>query len=113
MAEFAVLIALPPAAAGAWIAKTGPVRYALLGAAVVAWGNFLLRTRKAHFDLLSTGLAFCGLPLFAELLVRSARVHRDGRVEWKGRDYCVSPVSAKIEGSSLNEKADFSKKIAQ
>jgi GT2 family glycosyltransferase len=97
MAEFVVLVALPPAAAGAWVAKAGPVRYALLGAAAAAWGNFLLRTRKAHFDPLSTALAFCGLPLFAGLLLRSARAHRDGRVEWKGRNYCVSSASATIE----------------
>lgn len=100
MAEFAVLVALPPAAAGAWLAKAGPLRYALLGAAAVAWGNFLLRTRRAHFDVLSTALAVCGLPLFAGLLLRSAKAHRDGRVEWKGRNYCVSPASATIEERS-------------
>jgi glycosyltransferase involved in cell wall biosynthesis len=104
MAEFVVLVALPPAAAGAWIAKVGPVRYALLGAAAAAWGNFLLRTRKAHFDPLSTALAFCGLPLFAGLLLRSARAHRDGRVEWKGRNYCVSSASAKIEEGARAER---------
>jgi len=100
MAEFAVLVALPPAAAGAWLAKTGTVRYVILGAAAVAWGNFLLRTRRAHFDVLSTALAVCGLPLFAGLLLRSAKAHRDGRVEWKGRNYCVSPASATIEKRS-------------
>ena len=100
MAEFAVLVALPPAAAGAWLAKTGTVRYVILGAAAVAWGNFLLRTRRAHFDVLSTALAVCGLPLFAGLLLRSAKAHRDGRVEWKGRNYCVSPASATIEERS-------------
>jgi glycosyltransferase involved in cell wall biosynthesis len=96
MAEFVVLVALPPAAAGAWLAKTGALRFALLAAAAVAWGNFLLRTRKAHFDALSSALAFCGLPLFASLLLRSAGAHREGRVQWKGRTYCVSPASAKI-----------------
>jgi hypothetical protein len=100
MAEFVVLVALPPAAAGAWLAKTGTVRYVILGAAAVAWGNFLLRTRRAHFDPLSTALAVCGLPLFAGLLLRSAKAHRDGRVEWKGRNYCVSPASATIEKRS-------------
>ena len=70
---------------------------ALLAASAAAWGNFLRRTRKAHFDPLSTALAFCGLPLFAALLMRSAAAHRDGRVEWKGRNYCISPVSAKIK----------------
>ncbi len=103
MAEFAVLVALPPAAAGAWLAKAGPVRYALLGATAAAWGNFLLRTRRAHFDPLSTALAVCGLPLFAGLLLRSARAHRDGRVEWKGRNYSVSPASATIEEQSRSD----------
>jgi glycosyltransferase involved in cell wall biosynthesis len=97
LAEFAALVALPPAAAALWLAKAGPLRYALLGAAAVAWGNFLRRTRQAHFDPLSSALAFCGLPLFASLLLRSARAHRNGQVEWKGRNYCVSPASAKIE----------------
>jgi hypothetical protein len=98
LAEFALLVALPPATASAWLAKAGPVRYALVAASAVTWGNFLRRTRKAHFDALSTALAVCGLPLFASLLLRSAKAHREGRVEWKGRDYCVSPASAKIEG---------------
>jgi len=100
MAEFAALVALPPAAAAAWHAKSDPARYALLAASAAAWGNFLLRTRKAHFDALSTALAFCGLPLFAGLLLRSAKAHREGRVEWKGRNYCISPASAKIEEGS-------------
>jgi hypothetical protein len=97
LAEFAALVALPPAAAGAWLAKTGALRYVLLGAAAAAWGNFLRRMRQAHFDPLSTALAFCGLPLFAGLLFGSVKAHRDGQVEWKGRNYCVSPASAKIE----------------
>jgi glycosyltransferase involved in cell wall biosynthesis len=111
LAEFAALIALPPVTAAAWrnrILPSGKIspsgknnralRYGLLAASAAVWGNFLRRTRKAHFDPLSTALAFCGLPLFARLLARSARAHRDGQVQWKGRNYCISPASAKIEG---------------
>jgi glycosyltransferase involved in cell wall biosynthesis len=97
LAEFAVLVAMPLATASAWLAKPGAPRWLTLTATAMAWGNFLLRVRKAHFDGLSTALSFCGLPLFAALLLRSERAHRDGRVLWKGRNYCVSPASAKIE----------------
>ena len=97
MVEFAALAAMPSAAC---LANNRALRYALLGASAAAWGNFLLRVRKAHFDPLSTALAACGLPLFAGLLVRSAKAHRDGRVEWKGRNYYISPASAKIEEGS-------------
>ncbi len=97
MVEFAALAVLPSAAC---LAKNRALRYALLGASAAAWGNFLLRVRKAHFDPLSTALAACGLPLFAGLLLRSARAHREGRVEWKGRDYYISPASAKIDEGS-------------
>ncbi len=108
LAEFAALITLPPATAAVWRNRIVPsgcknnraLRYGLLAASAAVWGNFLRRTRKAHFDPLSTALAFCGLPLFARLLARSARAHRDGRVEWKGRNYCISPASAKIEERS-------------
>jgi len=95
LAEFAALVALPPAA---WLAQSRLLRYALLAASGAAWGNFLRRTRQAHFDPLSSALAVCGLPLFAALLVRSAKAHRDGHLEWKQRSYSVSPASAKIEG---------------
>ena len=97
MVEFAALAAFPSAAC---LAKNRVLRYALLAGSAAAWGNFLLRVRRAHFDPLSTALAVCGLPLFAGLLARSARTHRDGRVEWKGRNYSISPVSAKIEECS-------------
>jgi len=51
--------------------------------AIVFW----LHIRKAHFSVLSNILAIFGLPTFAYLLVRSARLQRKGGVRWKGRIY--------------------------
>jgi hypothetical protein len=48
---------------------------------------FWRRIRRAHFGLLSNGLAIFGLPLFAILLLNSDISHRKGTVKWKGREY--------------------------
>ncbi len=47
------------------------------------------RIRRAHFDWFSTSLAILGLPLFAILLLDSARSHKRGLVRWKGREYAA------------------------
>jgi glycosyltransferase involved in cell wall biosynthesis len=48
---------------------------------------FLARVRRAHFSWDANILALFGLPLFAYLLIRSARAHANGTIEWKGRIY--------------------------
>jgi cellulose synthase/poly-beta-1,6-N-acetylglucosamine synthase-like glycosyltransferase len=70
-------------------AMTGRKKLALAAAAIggLTSTNLLRRVRKAHFDPLSTALAPLGLPLFAYLLSRSRICHKEGRVEWKGREY--------------------------
>jgi glycosyltransferase involved in cell wall biosynthesis len=48
---------------------------------------FLARIRRAHFSWDANLLALLGLPLFSYLLLRSARMHANGGVSWKGRTY--------------------------
>jgi glycosyltransferase involved in cell wall biosynthesis len=48
---------------------------------------FLQRIRRAHFDWDAALLSLLGLPLFSYLLLRSARAHAKGNVNWKGRKY--------------------------
>jgi glycosyltransferase involved in cell wall biosynthesis len=45
------------------------------------------RIRDAHFSWDSNLLALFGLPLFSYLLLRSAKAHAKGRIEWKDRTY--------------------------
>jgi hypothetical protein len=58
----------------------------ILLVAVIFLGLIWIRIRHAHFPVLSTLLAFIGLPLFAFLLIRSANARRRG-VMWKDRRY--------------------------
>jgi len=55
--------------------------------AVILYGLFLLRIRRAHFSWDANLPALFGLPLFSYLLLRSARAHANGSVPWKGRTY--------------------------
>jgi len=57
------------------------------GLGAVFLGFFLARVRRAHFDWLANSVAIFGLPLFTLLLLNSARGHKRGRVQWKGRRY--------------------------
>lgn len=63
--------------------------------ALVLYGMFLHRIRKAHFSASANLCALAGLPLFSYLLWRSALIHRRGRVEWKGRAYASTPSDAR------------------
>ncbi|HEY1463163.1 MAG TPA: glycosyltransferase family 2 protein [Terriglobales bacterium] len=65
--------------------------------AVILYGMFLHRIRKAHFSRSASLCAFAGLPLFAYLLLRSSLLHRRGTVEWKGRAYASKPTDARPE----------------
>lgn len=47
---------------------------------------FWMRIRHARFSIPASFLAFLGLPLFAHLLFRSAKLQKSG-VTWKGREY--------------------------
>ncbi|MFZ0814625.1 MAG: glycosyltransferase [Candidatus Sulfotelmatobacter sp.] len=54
---------------------------------VILYTLFLTRIRRAHFSWNANILALLGLPLFAYLLLRSARAHSKGSIPWKGRTY--------------------------
>lgn len=54
---------------------------------VIVYALFLARIRRAHFHWDANLLALFGLPLFSYLLLRSARAHANGSVDWKGRTY--------------------------
>lgn len=45
------------------------------------------RIRRAHFSFASNLLALGGLAIFSYLLLRSAALHRNHSVSWKGRSY--------------------------
>ena len=66
------------------------IQAALLAFILAGW--FWLRIRKAHFPVSSNIVAILGLPVFAELLLRSKRSHRRNAVGWKGREYGSGPT---------------------
>lgn len=84
--EFVSLAVLPILAVAVFPAEA---RYAaiLAIAAVWLWWRFFARVAKAHFAPATTVFSFVGLPVFAWLLMRSARAHAGGQVTWKGREY--------------------------
>ncbi len=77
-----VAIAVSAAVRGRWqpAAAAGAL-------AVIMYGLFLKRIRRAHFAWDANLLAVFGLPLFSYLLLRSKSAHRQGTVAWKGRKY--------------------------
>jgi hypothetical protein len=58
--------------------------------AVIPYGLFLKRIRRAHFSWDADCLALIGLPLFSYLLLRSRIAYWKGSVSWKGRRYAES-----------------------
>ena len=60
--------------------------------ALVLYGIFYKRIRRAHFARDATVLALLGLPLFSCLLLRSKLFHDHGKVSWKGRSYAGRPT---------------------
>lgn len=85
--EFLIITGAGVMAFGTFLFDFGGAMLALLVLAI-SWIAFLGRIRRAHFGARENDLAVFGLPLFAALLLRSARHYRiRGRVEWKGRAY--------------------------
>jgi hypothetical protein len=76
-------------------------------AAVLLYGAFIARIRRAHFSA-SNMLSFFGLPLFSWLLVRSWLRSRPGRaVTWKGRTYtCAAPAGAQSASVAGHSKVE-------
>lgn len=68
--------------------------------ALLVYGLFLARIRRAHFPWDANLLSFFGLPLFSLLLVRSwlhSRVR--GEVRWKGRKYAKTAPERAADSS--------------
>ncbi len=55
--------------------------------AMFTWIIVLIRIRKAHFPLSSSLLSIFGLPVFAYLLLESAKLRNLGNIGWRGRQY--------------------------
>jgi len=86
--EFLAIVALAVSSAILAVNKSGTAAVWMGGAAVLLWGLFLFRIRRAHFSWGANLLSLFGLPFFASLLIRSwlhSRVR--GAVTWKGRKY--------------------------
>jgi glycosyltransferase involved in cell wall biosynthesis len=86
-AEFALIVGNLFVALLAWWSGHPNIAFAtvLLGLLVV--GSCLTRIRRAHFSASSNLLSPLGLAIFSYLLFRSEKLHREGRVSWKGRRY--------------------------
>ena len=86
--EFLAIVALAASSAILAVNKSGTAAVWMGGAAVLLWGLFLFRIRRAHFSWGANLLSLFGLPFFSSLLIRSwlhSRVR--GAVTWKGRKY--------------------------
>jgi glycosyltransferase involved in cell wall biosynthesis len=86
-AEFVLILANLVVAV--WAGFSGRSNLALQATllTIILSGWFWLRVRKAHFSFASNLFALGGLPIFSRLLLRSARLHRNQGVTWKGRTY--------------------------
>lgn len=74
---------------------------AVLIVAMVLYGFFFQRIRRAHFSWDANLLAVFGLPLFSYLLLRSRMAYEKGNVLWKGRRYGTKLASAPMAGSDM------------
>jgi glycosyltransferase involved in cell wall biosynthesis len=85
---------------GAWSAlgfsASGAVGHHPIRIACAAlWLLMYRRIHAAHFTTVNNLLAIAvGLPMFAYLLLRSKKAHKNGRVSWKGRTYRIIRTSS-------------------
>jgi glycosyltransferase involved in cell wall biosynthesis len=98
----ALIVAVSAAAAGAHI-----VAGVAAVVAIAVFCGFFLRVERAHLDWKSTlFFAPLGTPLFAYLLLRSARMHRQrSLIPWKGRHYGGASPSPVVERQLSNYRA--------
>jgi Glycosyl transferase family 21 len=86
-AEFVLIIGNLFVALLAWWSGHPRIAFATLLLELSVVGSCLTRIRRAHFSASSNLLFPLGLTIFSYLLFRSAKLHREGRVSWKGRRY--------------------------
>jgi glycosyltransferase involved in cell wall biosynthesis len=97
-----------------WLVAWSALGVAVFGAAShhLAWivfaGIWLLlyrRIRAAHFSPANNLIAIaCGLPIFADLLLRSKKAHENGQVSWKGRTYRTGAPSGGVPATLQSEQ---------
>ena len=101
LTEFVLIIAsLVVVVATGLRGKWYPAGIALI-VAMVLYGFFFQRIRRAHFSWDANLLAVLGLPLFSYLLLRSKMAYEKGTVLWKGRSYESNLNPASIAGSGV------------
>jgi len=99
LTEFVLIIAsLAIAVATGLHGKWYPAGVALV-VAMVLYGFFFRRIRRAHFSWDANLLAIFGLPMFSYLLLRSKMAYEKGTVLWKGRSYEANLNPALIAGT--------------
>jgi glycosyltransferase involved in cell wall biosynthesis len=97
-----------------WLVAWSALGIPVVGAASrhFAWIAFALfwlllyrRIRVAHFSPANNLIAIaCGLPMFADLLLRSKKAHENGQVSWKGRAYRTGAPSGSVPVPTQVEK---------
>ncbi len=77
--------------AALFLQRFGREHWWVHGILVLALLSLATRLRRANFswDMEILAVLF-GMPMFAYLLLRSKRAHRNGKVSWKGRTYSES-----------------------
>jgi glycosyltransferase involved in cell wall biosynthesis len=101
MLEFAGVVSLLAVSVGVLLNGSKLVAGIAFIAAAGIYGSFLRRIRRAHFPWSANILSFCGLPLFALLLVRSwLHLSVRGAVTWKGRNYGNAAPKRAVESST-------------
>jgi glycosyltransferase involved in cell wall biosynthesis len=94
-----IVVSLAIAIATSLRGKWYPAGIALV-VAMVLYGFFFQRIRRAHFSWDANLLAIFGLPLFSYLLLRSKMAYQKGTVSWKGRSYEANLNSASMAGTA-------------
>jgi glycosyltransferase involved in cell wall biosynthesis len=95
-AEFAAIVTGIAAGVGAAFRRRPPVALAATLGASAVYLSFLRRIRRAHFAADAELAAIFGLPLFAYLLLCSARAHERNAIAGKGRTY--TPAHSPLPG---------------
>lgn len=87
------------------LAATAGANTILAGLSLVAFAalitGFAVRVRRSHSGLINNAISFFGLPLFARLLLRSAKMHEIGTIAWKGRVYSPSESVGTVMASHV------------
>ncbi len=87
LTEFVLIVSGSIAAVAGFLRGHSKPALAATALALVVYGFFLRRIRRAHFSWEANALSLLGLPVFSYLLLRSRLSYQKGSVNWKGRTY--------------------------